>query len=369
MPGPKDLSYETIPPFDSKLYGSKKDYGIKTFVFNMNRHFIIDPRSKIQDTDSAENDEYAMDKIAIWLLESIDSDEWLDFSLKTGRLHPLWIFFNWRIAHITQGHPLWSLLDDDSRNNAPTRNYLIWNGHIKNDGKIIVTHFGPLGPRQESNMKRDFRQGGDEYWKELSKTVKSLKDWNRKTKSEQDQDRAEMWLKIDQDFLKCQEKKINAIDRIKSDLKDVIKQAYGSSDQTGIDLCLKVDQQAVWIALDVAKIVGKHLESRALFKLSAKIAGKSLKATSKPLARLGGRSAAKKVPVIGAVLGVAFGIGRLCQGDLKMAGMELLSGGASLYPGAGTALSFGIDLKIAQMDIKGDVDEYETHNAKIQGNQ
>ena len=327
----KDLNYKRIW-LDSKSYGSKTD--VKQFVFNMKRHFIG-------------SDQDAMEDIATWLLESIDSDEWFDFSLA-----PLWIISNVRCVHITRGHPLWSLLDHKSRNDTPTRNYLMWYGHIKNDEKITVTHFGPLGSTQESDWIDRFDEGYDKYWNEISKIMNSFKDWNRKTKSEQEQDRAEMWLKIDQDFLKCKEKKINAIDRIKSDLKDVIKQAYGSSDQTGIDLCLKVDKQAAWIALDVAKIVGKHLESRALFKLSAKIAGKSLKATSKPLARLGGRSAAKKVPVLGAVFGVAFGIGRLCQGDLKMAGMELLSGGASLYPGAGTALSFGIDLKIAQMDIK-----------------
>ena len=202
----------------------------------------------------------------------------------------------------------------------------MWNGHIKNDNQIAVTHFGPLGPRQESNWITRFGEGGNKYWKELSKIVRSFKDWNRKTKSEQDQDRAEMWLKIDQDFLKCKEKKINAIDRIKSDLKDEIKKlkAYGSSDETIFDLCQKIDHKDLMVVLDQAKIAVKiiEMESKEVFKASAKIAGKSMKSVPQflvPLAKCGGRSPAKKIPVLGAVLGVGFGIGRLCQGDFGMA--------------------------------------------------
>ena len=210
--------------------------------------------------------------------------------------------------------------------------------------------------------------------------MNSFKNWNRKTKSEQDQDRAEMWLKIDQDFLKCKEKKINAIDRIKSDLKDEIKKlkAYGSSDETISDLCQKIDHKDSMIANDVAKIAVKiiEMESKEVFKLSAKFAGKSLKSVPKclvPLSKCGGRAPAKKIPVLGAVFGVAFGIGRLCQGEPGMAALELVSGVASLgdifVPGAGSATSLAFDGLILKLDIDEEKEKHETHKAEILGDQ
>ena len=170
-------------------------------------------------------------------------------------------------------------------------------------------------------------------------------------------------------------KKINAIDRIKSDLKDEIKKlkAYGSSDETIFDLCQKIDHKDLMVVLDQAKIAVKiiEIESKEVFKASAKIAGKSMKSMKSvpqflvPLAKCGGRSPAKKIPVLGAVLGVGFGIGRLCQGDFGMAGLEVLSGVASLgdliVPGAGSATSLAIDVGIAKLDIDEVNEKHEEH--------
>ena len=85
----KDLSYEKIR-LDSKRYGNKKDYGIKTFVFNMNRHF-------------KGSDQNAKNEIAIWLIENVDSGDWMNFV--NGRLNPVWILLDtgFRNAHITNG--------------------------------------------------------------------------------------------------------------------------------------------------------------------------------------------------------------------------------------------------------------------------
>ena len=259
---------------------------------------------------------------------------------------------------------------------------MIWKGHIKRHSQIKVTHFGPLGKANATNWIKDFRNKGSDYWdkfKDIAK-VNDSQGWSMKSQSEQDQDRASMRKAIDIDFLKCKEKKINAIDRIKSDLKDEIKKlkAYGLSDETVSDLCQKIDHKDSMIANDVAKIVVKIIEmdAKEVFKLSAKFAGKSLKSVPKclvPLAKSGGRAPAKKIPVLGAVFGVAFGIGRLCQGDPKMAALELASGVASLgdifVPGAGSATSLALDGLILKLDIDEEKEKHETHKAEILGDQ
>ena len=85
----KDLSYEKIR-LDWKRYANKKDNGIKIFVFNMKRHF-------------KGSDQNAMNDIAIWLIENVDSGDWMNFV--NGRLNPVWILLNTGIrnAHITNG--------------------------------------------------------------------------------------------------------------------------------------------------------------------------------------------------------------------------------------------------------------------------
>jgi len=51
----------------------------------------------------------------------------------------------------------------------------------------------------------------------------------------------------------------------------------------------------------------------------------------------------KKIPVLGAVLGVLFGIQRFSENDYSGGLLEIASGVASLFPGIGTAISLGID--------------------------
>lgn len=60
----------------------------------------------------------------------------------------------------------------------------------------------------------------------------------------------------------------------------------------------------------------------------------------------------KKVPLLGAVAGLGFGISRAVKGDWAGAGMELASGVASIFPGIGTAASVGIDAALIARDIK-----------------
>ena len=91
-------------------------------------------------------------------------------------------------------------------------------------------------------------------------------------------------------------------------------------------------------------------------KSVAKTAGKTAAKTGvKSVAKVGakaiGKSLLKKIPVIGLLAGVGFGLSRLMDGDYAGAAMELASGAAGTIPGIGTAASVGIDTALAAKDM------------------
>jgi len=61
----------------------------------------------------------------------------------------------------------------------------------------------------------------------------------------------------------------------------------------------------------------------------------------------------KKIPGIGAIAGLGFGLQRALKGDILGAFGEVASGLASTVPGAGTALSLGIDGALMAKDMAG----------------
>lgn len=65
------------------------------------------------------------------------------------------------------------------------------------------------------------------------------------------------------------------------------------------------------------------------------------------------KSGLKKIPFLGALMGIGFGAQRAMRGDLLGAGMEVVSGVASILPGAGTAASLGIDAALLARDMGG----------------
>jgi TP901 family phage tail tape measure protein len=84
--------------------------------------------------------------------------------------------------------------------------------------------------------------------------------------------------------------------------------------------------------------------SKGAGKLLGKSAGKiGLKAVGKGLL--------KKIPVIGLLAGLGFGVQRALAGDWLGAAGEVASGAASLVPGVGTAASLAIDAGLAARDI------------------
>ena len=89
--------------------------------------------------------------------------------------------------------------------------------------------------------------------------------------------------------------------------------------------------------------VGKKITSKLGAKTATKIGGKAA-----------GKSLAKKVPILGALLGTGFAIQRLMNGDPLGAGLEFASGIASIFPGVGTGISVGLDVALAARDISGE---------------
>ena len=85
----------------------------------------------------------------------------------------------------------------------------------------------------------------------------------------------------------------------------------------------------------VAKTGGKSIAKQA-GKLGAKALGKSL---------------LKKIPGVGLLAGVGFGLQRALSGDFAGAALELASGAASTIPGIGTAASLAADAALVARDI------------------
>jgi hypothetical protein len=79
------------------------------------------------------------------------------------------------------------------------------------------------------------------------------------------------------------------------------------------------------------------------------------KAGVKGIAKLGakglGKAVLKKIPIIGALAGIGFALGRAAEGDWAGAAMEVASGAAGSIPGIGTAASVGIDTALAARDM------------------
>ena len=87
--------------------------------------------------------------------------------------------------------------------------------------------------------------------------------------------------------------------------------------------------------------VKKKVQKKVSQKAAQKIVGKAIM-----------KGGAKKVPILGAVMGGIFGLGRLMKGDVKGALLEVASGVASTIPGAGTAVSIGLDAALMAKDVQ-----------------
>lgn len=95
----------------------------------------------------------------------------------------------------------------------------------------------------------------------------------------------------------------------------------------------------------ITGVVGK------LFGGVGKLAGKGV---GKTMLKVGGKlglSALKKIPGIGALIGIALGVQRFSKGQTVKGAMEIASGLASIVPGFGTAASMIIDAALIADDM------------------
>ena len=81
-----------------------------------------------------------------------------------------------------------------------------------------------------------------------------------------------------------------------------------------------------------------------------------------------GASALKKIPFLGALVGLAMGIKRFSEGDIIGGAAEILSGVVSIVPLTGTAASLGIDAVLAGTDMLGVTGENRGDTQKYAGN-
>lgn len=144
-----------------------------------------------------------------------------------------------------------------------------------------------------------------------------------------------------------------------SRLKDII----GPSSQIRNSL-MRNPRAAMRLARMRAKrVLGKTITrgvSRPLGKVGGILAKKTLgKAVAKQAAKGIGKSLIKKVPILGAVAGVAFGIERAMKGDFVGALGEVASGVAGSFPGVGTAISTGIDAALVAKDVNEAMNQQE----------
>lgn len=86
--------------------------------------------------------------------------------------------------------------------------------------------------------------------------------------------------------------------------------------------------------------------------LLGKLFGKDgAKTAEKGLGKTALKSLLKKIPGVGLLMGLGFGIGRLMEGDILGAAGEIASGAASTIPGVGTAASLAIDAGLLAKDV------------------
>lgn len=117
------------------------------------------------------------------------------------------------------------------------------------------------------------------------------------------------------------------------------------------------------VGTGVAAIARSGAVEKSLASKGLQAAGKGIlkEGAVEGITKLGGKALGKvilkKIPLVGLLAGIGFGINRAVHGDWVGAGLEIASGAASTIPGAGTAASVAIDAGLIARDIKKNVDD------------
>lgn len=127
----------------------------------------------------------------------------------------------------------------------------------------------------------------------------------------------------------------------------VMNKLLGKGGGTGARALSKATAKGLSTKQIAAGFGGKAAKDQ-LAKQGGKIGGKNI-------AKLGGKalgkSLLKKIPIVGALAGIGFGLQRAMKGDFAGAALELASGAASTIPGLGTAASVAIDAGLVARDV------------------
>lgn len=170
---------------------------------------------------------------------------------------------------------------------------------------------------------------------------------------------------FDSDLVKARENVKNAkSDAIVSSsfrLLDVPR-AFKNSSITG-----KIAANAINPATKTGKLFHYTKMDKVLGKAATKAAAKQV---AKTTAKTGGKALLKRIPVVGLLAGLGFGVGRALKGDWVGATAEVASGAASLLdlvaPGAGVAAGLAIDAGLGIRDVKNALDEEKKIEAELQ---
>jgi len=240
-----------------------------------------------------------------------------------------------RVAAIERGHPLWHLLDSDAQREG-RKNFLMWIGDPLSlyNNTVEVTHFGPVGSENNDILNSD-----EDTFKKFYENVMenafpgwSYIDFRNLSMAENDKVLEEMREKI-QSWL---QKLMNEKEALRKTKTDFLKEAG-----TEFDLNVTLGIGTTGIALE--RFLAMYL----------KIAAQELaKAATREFLKFGSRSALKKIPLAGFLIGVGFGAVQVCRGNPGRAFGEVASGTVSCVPGLGTMASLGIDTAIAAQDIE-----------------
>ena len=120
------------------------------------------------------------------------------------------------------------------------------------------------------------------------------------------------------------------------------------------------------VTKETTEKVTQNLAEKGVTSAAKNVTKEGLEAASKTVAKEGlekvatkggSKLLAKKIPLVGLVLGTAFAVDRAAKGDMAGAAMEFLSGAASTVPGWGTAASVAIDAALIGKDVKEAVDD------------
>jgi len=141
---------------------------------------------------------------------------------------------------------------------------------------------------------------------------------------------------------------------LKKKQADNLKNMRAARKKAQMDLFKNADADSMK-AYKASQKAAKEAAEKAAKEASKKVGKEGAEAASKEAAQIiaksATKSAIKKLPVVGLVGGLIFGLQRALEGDFVGAGLEVASGAASTLPVFGTAASFAADGTLLAKDL------------------